>query len=150
MSLVQVNWNPNRRQLRQFAVIWLAGFALFGLLAAWRSGALAGGVPIGWHRPWIAPLTIWIVALTGGFASLAVSSFALALYRAWMALAYPIGWLVSHVLLGLIYFVVFSAIGLVFRAIGRDPLHRRFDRKASTYWIKRHPAPGMDRYFKQF
>jgi hypothetical protein len=150
MSLVEVNWNPNRRQLRQFAVIWLVGFALFGVLAAWRSGALGGAVPIGWHRPWTAPLTFWIVAIAGGLASLAVPPFALALYRAWMGLAYPIGVVVSHVLLGLIYFVVFSAIGLVFRAIGRDPLHRRFDRGASTYWVKRRPSPGIDRYFKQF
>jgi hypothetical protein len=150
MAVLEINWSPGRRQLRQFAVIWLAGFALFGLLVAWRAGALAGGVPFGWHRPWTAPLVIWTVALTGGLVSLAVPVFALWLYRAWMAIAFPIGWVISHVLLGAIYFIVFSVVGLVFRVIGRDPLQRCFNRSATSYWIKRNPAPGVDRYFKQF
>jgi hypothetical protein len=150
MPVLEINWNPNRRQLRQFASIWLVGFVLVGLLVAWRAGALASGVPIGWHRPWTAPLIIWAVALAGSLVSLAVPAAALWVYRVWMGVAFPIGWAVSHLLLVVMYYVVFTGVGLVFRLIGRDPLHRRFDRSAASYWIRRPPTPDVDRYFKRF
>jgi hypothetical protein len=150
MPVLEINWSPDRRQLRQFAYIWLVGFVLVGLLVAWRVGALASGTPVGWHQPWTAPLVIWIVALAGGAISLAAPAGGLWLYRAWMGIAFPIGWLVSHLLLAVMYFVVFAGVGLVFRMIGRDSLHRRFDRHAASYWVKRPPTPGVGRYFKRF
>ena len=39
-----------------------------------------------------------------------------------MVLAFPIGWTVSQVMLALMFFGLFTPIGLVFRLIGRDPL----------------------------
>ena len=41
-----------------------------------------------------------------------------------MVLAFPIGWTVSQVMLAMMFFGLFTPIGLVFRLIGRDPLHR--------------------------
>ena len=41
-----------------------------------------------------------------------------------MVLAFPIGWTVSQVILLLMFYGLFTPIGLVFRLIGRDPLHR--------------------------
>ncbi len=45
-------------------------------------------------------------------------------YIGWMILAFPIGWTVSQVMLAVMFFGLFTPIGLVFRLIGRDPLHR--------------------------
>jgi hypothetical protein len=45
---------------------------------------------------------------------------------------------------------VFTPIGLFFRLIGRDPLHRRFQPEADTYWVGRRPATDVRRYFRQF
>jgi hypothetical protein len=36
------------------------------------------------------------------------------------------------------------------RAAGRDPLARRFDRDAETYWVPREETPDPARYFRQF
>ena len=41
-----------------------------------------------------------------------------------MVLAFPIGWTVSQVILLLMFYGLFTPIGLVFRLIGRDPLQR--------------------------
>ena len=46
------------------------------------------------------------------------------IYVGWMVLAFPIGWTVSQVMLAVMFFGLFTPIGLVFRLIGRDPLQR--------------------------
>jgi hypothetical protein len=67
-----------------------------------------------------------------------------------MVAAFPIGWTVSLVLLALVYYVVFTAFGLVFRVLGRDPLGRSFNRAAPTYWVPRRQPESAERYFRQF
>ncbi|MEX0979180.1 MAG: SxtJ family membrane protein, partial [Pirellulales bacterium] len=68
----------------------------------------------------------------------------------WMWAAFPIGWLVSHLLIAAIYFLLITPIALVMRAVGRDPLSRRFDRAAKTYWVPRRQDSDPARYFRQF
>jgi hypothetical protein len=150
MTFKDLNLNPTDRQMRQFAVIWLAGFGLFGLLVAWRAGALHSGVAVGWASPWKAPLALWAVALAGSLVGLASPAALRPVYVAWMVLAFPIGWTISLLVLGLTYFVVFSGFGLFFRAIGRDLLGRTFDRDAPTYWVTRRGPREIADYFRQF
>ena len=150
MSLIEVNWNPDRKQLRAFALLWLVAFGLLGTYLAWRSGALGGEIPVQWQPPWRAPLLLWFAAATVGLTGILVPSAMRPIYVGWMGLAFPIGWLLSHVLLGLTYYGLFTAFAVVFRLIRRDTLHRRFDRSARTYWIDRQPLTDTQRYFKQF
>lgn len=101
-----------------------------------------------------AALTLLIVlgavGVLGAMAVLVSPAFGKSLYRGWMFAALPIGWTISHILLGLVYFLVFTPIGLIMRALGKDPMNRRFDPQAPTYWIRR-PAPAEpSRYFRQF
>ena len=46
------------------------------------------------------------------------------IYVGWMILAFPIGWTISQVILVVMFFGLFTPIGLIFRLLGRDPLHR--------------------------
>jgi hypothetical protein len=62
----------------------------------------------------------------------------------------PIGWVMSHLILAIIYYLVLTPVGLVLRALGRDPLHRRFEPEAKTYWIDRGEEPAVERYFRQY
>ena len=72
------------------------------------------------------------------------------IYVGWMVLAFPIGWTVSQVMLAMMFFGLFTPIGLVFRLIGRDPLHRARPSGRESYWDPK-PAPAdLRRYFKQF
>ena len=64
--------------------------------------------------------------------------------------AWPVGWVVSSLALGLLYYAVFTPVALVFRLIGRDALSRRFDRQAATYWEPYNPDLGTERYLRQF
>ena len=68
----------------------------------------------------------------------------------WMLAAVPIGWTISHLVLGIVFFAVVTPIGLLMRLLGRDPMDRRFDPNAKTYWAQRLPVGATDRYFRQF
>jgi hypothetical protein len=48
---------------------------------------------------------------------------------------------VSPVILGIMFYAVFTPIGLWMRLIGKRPLNLAYDEKADSYWIERRP-PG--------
>ena len=53
--------------------------------------------------------------------------------------------------MGIIFFLVVTPTGILMRLTGRDPLNRRFERSASTYWITRTPpGPEPDTMKNQF
>jgi Saxitoxin biosynthesis operon protein SxtJ len=39
-----------------------------------------------------------------------------------MVLVFPIGWTISHAILGVVFYLIFSPAALLFRIIGRDAL----------------------------
>lgn len=149
MALIQINWNPDRRQLRSFAIIWLLFFTLVGLVLAWRSGLL-GGYALQPGATWSAPVALWGVAVVVSAIGLAFPAAIRPVYLLWMAASFPIGWVVSHVLLGVTYFGLFGLFAVIFRVIGRDALGRRFDPRATTYWVRRPRQADVRRYFRQF
>lgn len=149
MALIQINWSPDRRQLRSFAIIWLFFFTLVGLVLAWRSGLL-GGYDLQPGATWSGPVTLWGVAVVVSAIGLAFPAAIRPVYILWMGASFPIGWVVSHVLLGLTYFGLFGLFATIFRVIGRDALCRRFDPRATTYWVKRSRQADIRRYFRQF
>lgn len=149
MALIEINWNPDRRQLRAFAIIWLVAFSLAGLVVAWRSGLLSDqALPPG--ATWFWPATLWGAAVVVSAIGLAFPPAIRPVYVVWMGASFPIGWVVSHVMLGLTYFGLFGLVATIFRAIGRDALDRRFDPQAPTYWVKRSRETDIRRYFRQF
>jgi len=72
------------------------------------------------------------------------------LYVGWMLAAAPVGWTISHMVLGAVFYLVLFPIGWIMRLVGRDPMQRRFDREARSYWIERDGRREPARYFRQF
>jgi hypothetical protein len=52
--------------------------------------------------------------------------------------------------MALVFYGLFTPMGLLFRLIGRDPLNRRFDPTAQTYWTPHQTVTDGRRYFRQF
>lgn len=138
MALIELNLRPASRDLRWFGVIVLICFLTIGALVYWRTGAL--------RVPAI------LAAIGAGICALyyAIEPLRLPLYRVWMLLLFPIGWTVSHLVLALIYFLLFTPIGGMMRLFGRDPMHRRWRPEATTYWIDRGRTSDLSSYFRQF
>jgi len=73
------------------------------------------------------------------------------LNRAWMKLGLLLSKVVNPLVLGLIYVTTIVPIGLIRRAIRRDPLGIDFDPSASTYWVRREPpGPAPETMKNQF
>jgi Na+/proline symporter len=138
MAMVKINRNPSGRDLLVFGLGLPVFFGLLGALKWWRSGELQGA-----YVAWVAGAVVSLVFL-------AVRPARRYIYLGWMYVTFPIAWTVSHVLLGLVYFVVATPVALLMRLLGRDSMNRRFDRSAKTYWIARQPERDKLRYFRQF
>ncbi len=138
MAVFDINWSPMRTQLRLFAAIQVAFFAIVAFFVYRHTQSAT--------IPWI------IVAVSAGIGAigLAFPQVIRVVYVVWMAVIFPIGWVVSHILMALIFYLVFTPVGLIMRLLGRDPMRRRFDREAESYWVARKPTDEKKRYFKQF
>lgn len=139
MAVVELKRDPTRREVRQFAGVWLpAAVALIGGMIWYATGSLR------------IPVMVWLVGFCGSIAGLLVPAVGWMLFIAWMYATFPLGWTISHVMLAVIYYGVMTPIGLLVRLVRRDPLRLRFDRSADTYWIERHAVQDMETYFRRF
>lgn len=138
MAVLEMNWHPSARQLRQFALMLAALLALLAGWLFWTSPSPTGASA--------AAVAAAASALLGMFWPARMRI----VYVAWLAAAFPIGWLVSHLLLAAIYYAVITPVGLIMRICRYDPLQRRFDRQADTYWQPREERNDPKRYFKQY
>jgi hypothetical protein len=122
----------------------LAGALLPGLFAV-----AGGSVRLGLDPWWVAAALWGTGGVAAGVTWLSAEAGRL-LYVGWMLAAQPIGWTLSHLVLGVVYYLVLTPIGLIMRLVGRDPMQRRFDPATDSYWIERAPRTDPSRHFRQF
>jgi hypothetical protein len=139
MALINPNLDPSARELRRFATIWLPGFcALLGGAVFYRTGSLGTAAAIWAGALFVSGLGLWS------------PRFMRLVYLGLVRLAFPIGLVVSTLLLAFIYYLVITPVGIVWRACGNDPLQRARNELAGSYWIRYSPPEQAKRYFEQF
>jgi len=127
MTFYAVTPVATQKQLRQFG--WMVGTVLI----------LIGGWQLYRQIHPTARIVLWSV---GGFlvlSGLLTPKILAPGYKIWMRLATVLGWINTRILLGLIFYLIFTPVGLVMRLSGRDPLTQRIDRAADSYWVDRSP-----------
>lgn len=72
------------------------------------------------------------------------------IYLVWMTLVFPIGFIVSHLAMGAVFYFVVTPIGFIRRRAVGDPMQRKFDEQAESYWQPLPKAPPAKSYFRQF
>ncbi len=137
-----MNWSevikpPSTSTLRQFGGLCLV---VFGGWAAWRLWQGNAGA---------FTIALAAFAVLVGVTGLIVPAAVRPVFTAWMVVAFPIGWVVSRIALGLMFYGMFTVVGLVFRLAGRDALHlRRSDRE--TYWRPKPRPRSGEEYLRQY
>ena len=127
--------DTSRRALRSFGLVVGGVFIGIAALIAWRHG-------------WT--LTPWAIGF-GGVGSVLVLLGLVApavlrpAFRVWMGLAVVLGFVMTRVLLTLVFVLLVVPIGLALRLAGKDLLRLRLDRQADSYWLPREPAGGAER-----
>ncbi|MDH3691113.1 MAG: SxtJ family membrane protein [Gammaproteobacteria bacterium] len=138
MSLLNQNRQPTRRDLHIFGAILLA----FGLIVA--------GLVFVFTASWTAVVVIGAISLFITIIYFALPPLRPLVYGAWMAIFYPVGWLISHTLLALTYYGVITPIGVLMRIFGYDPLRRKLDPDRDSEWSEHSSDQDTRRYFQQF
>ena len=128
-----INWSPTSRDLQSFAKSMLIGFGIIGALIAWRQGGV-GSISV----------ILWIVGLV-----LAAATFIPGIGKAAFLLVYLpsalIGFVISHVVIFLLFLLLFVPIGAFLRLVGKDLLRLKRPRSSTLWWT--HSPPRDSRYY---
>ncbi len=73
------------------------------------------------------------------------------LYIGALYLSHVLGWFNTRLILGLLFYLIFTPIAIIFRIIGRDPLERKFDTNVPSYWkIRKATEFDKSNYERQY
>ncbi len=140
MSLIKeiINIKSTKKELREFAFV-VGGFLL-----------IVGGLR-GWHHKSysLSLLAAGIVLITLG---LIIPNILRPIQKAWMTIALLMGWVMTRVILTVLYFAVLTPISITARISGKQFLNLKFrEPESSTYWIGRgSELKNKESYEKQF
>ena len=135
--MISIQWNPQAKQLRQFAGIW---FPAFCALVGWSIVRKIGC----WHEVEVG----WAIAGIISIAGLVFPPLIRPIFVGLILLTYPIGWGVSHVLLGVIFYGIVTPIGIILRITGHDPLQLKAP-LGSSLWKSPTGKIGPASYLRQ-
>ena len=127
MLLDQIKNIPStRRDVRRFGLSVGPVFVLLGLILIYYNRGSAY---------WILGVGV-IISVFG----LALPVLLKPLQKAWMTLAVILGWVMTRVILTVLFYLVFMPIGLIGRLFGKQFLDQTTDRSATSYWRVRDPS----------
>lgn len=99
------------------------------------------------------PIRMWALGLAGLFLALTLirPQVLHPLNRAWLGLGLLLGRIVNPIVIGILFYVVFTPAGIIARALGKDFLRLKRNATDKTYWISRTPpGPAPESMAKQF
>ncbi len=139
----EVNWNPDRRARKKFAVSLILGFpaiaTVFSLITFLSKHA--------WK-----PFFLWlgIAGCALGIILWLIPQIAKPVYVVWYFAACCVGIVVGNTLFALIFYLVFTPLGLVLRLRRNPAITKGFDKSRKTYWRDAEKAVDLKRYYRQF
>lgn len=139
MSLIKINLKPTDKDLRLFGRAAVIASLLIAAVFY-----LVKGLAIQWC---VVIVGVGVLIFVCGMVSLTLVRW---IYLGLTMLTFPIGLVISFLVLAIFYYGLLTPLGLFFRLLGRDPLRRKFDKAAKSYWIPHRPCESNERYFSQF
>ena len=119
--------NLKNKDLRQFGIVLGLILGVFGGIYFLK----------GHQTAYLRFLSVAVIILVAGIF---VPRVLRPVYAVFIKIARVIGWVNTRILLFLIYFLILTPIGFIRRLFGNDPMDRKIDKSAQSYWIKREPA----------
>ena len=127
----------SRAELRNFGLLMCGAFAVIGCLRWWLRG----------H----APAALFVIAMVFLVFGLVLPVVLKPVYHAWMKFALALNWVMTRVLLTIAFYGMIAPAGIIYRLVAGDPLKRKWDPAAGTYWEPPDDQPGeLDAYKNQF
>lgn len=123
--------------LRKFGITMAVALAALGGLFLWRGKG--------------EPLYFFGVATLFLVSGLAAPVLLRPVQRVWMAFAIVLGWVMTRVILVVVFYVGITLVALIARLVRKRFLELGFEPERATYWHERpKPTRGLERYESQF
>ncbi|OQB35004.1 MAG: hypothetical protein BWY09_02474 [Candidatus Hydrogenedentes bacterium ADurb.Bin179] len=133
----------SKTEQRKFGLVMAAAFAILGLLRTAIRFAL--------HGTFANPAWFFVVAAPFLVLGLLWPKGLKPLFVVWIKLALVLNWIVTHVLLTVVFFLIIVPMGILMRLFSDDPLKRKWLPQANSYWEEPEEQPeAFDRYLNQF
>ena len=130
------NIKSGRRELRKFGLTMGIVLLLLGGFTWWR------GKDYYFYFPWLSGAFI--------FLALVIPSVLKPVNKMWMTLAILMGWVMTRIILSLLFYLGITPMGFIARLFGKDFLGIKFNKQAAkTYWIPKEKVKDQN-YEKQF
>jgi hypothetical protein len=125
------------KELRKFSFTLSCALIILGGFVLWRKGETG--------------LLFWCIGIVILLMGLTKPRLLGPIHKGWMGMSFLMGFLMTHVILALLYYLVFTPMGLVMRIVRKDPLKLKRDHSAESHWIKRTRREfTRERYEKMF
>jgi hypothetical protein len=116
----------DRKGLRNFAWMFAAVVAgLFGLILPWL-----------FNLDW--PSSPWLIAIVFFVWGLVAPNTLRSLYRLWVRFAFVMNFLVTRIVLGVVFFIGLLPFRIAFRLRGKDPMRRKWTHDSDSYRVPSH------------
>ena len=127
-SKIKINSNRN------FGLVFFFVFLIIGLWPLTSEGQI---------RIWAAIISVVFLIL-----GLINSKLLTPLNKLWFKFGMILGAVIAPIVMGIIFFLVVTPIGLLMNIMGKDLLKKRYNKKKESYWIERDkPISTMKRQF---
>ncbi|MDA1091006.1 MAG: SxtJ family membrane protein [Proteobacteria bacterium] len=122
---------------RSFGIVFAVVFAIIGLAPLWDG----------------SPYRLWALIVAAAFlaAGMVAPVVLRPLNKIWFLFGMALHKVMNPLIMGLLFYLTVTPIALIMRMVGKDPLNRRFDPDAKSYWVVREPAgPAPETMRQQF
>lgn len=106
---------------------------------------LINAVLFGALLPWLFdrnyPLWPYVICVVLVSLALVKPTLLRPVYVGWMALGHMLGWINSRIILGLVFYLIFTPISIILHMLGRDPMECKFQ-ATESYRIPSHVRDG--------
>jgi hypothetical protein len=132
------NIKSSKKELRKFGITVGIVLGLLGGFLWWKGKDLY--------------LIMFVISFLFLFFGAIVPIILKPIQKVWMSLALILGWIMTRVILSLMFYLVFFPIGMLARIFGKDFLDQKRDTDIKSYWIlrKSEPQRPKEAYEKQF
>ena len=132
--------NTDKKQIRTFGIGLGVILCIFASIFLYKHGLTT------------APKVLYCIAPVIFLLSFLSPGILKPIYITFSFLAHCIGWVMSKLILGIQYYILFTPIALFFRIIRKDLLDRNFETGKTSYWVakaeeNRDPVENMEKQF---
>lgn len=127
----------SRENLRKFGITMSIAFSVIALIIFFKRG----------HSNTTVQVISGLFLMMGIF----LANLQKPLYIIWMKFAFILGWINTRIILLIIFYLLFTPIGIGIKIIRLDLLDRRIDKNSLSYWKKKEKSgSGREGYERQF